>query len=109
MGPSRFTSIRKEGVLPIFIALIKSIALAGFETATFGSSGKHTNHYTTKATYKTIIRPITLCGNETWIITGKMASALMTWERKFLRKIYAPKCEKRGMENKKQPSDTEYV
>jgi hypothetical protein len=28
----------------------KSIALAGFEPATFGSSGKHTNHYTTKAT-----------------------------------------------------------
>jgi hypothetical protein len=24
--------------------------LAGFEPATFGSSGKHTNHYTTKAT-----------------------------------------------------------
>jgi hypothetical protein len=28
----------------------KSIALAGFEHATFWSSGKHTNHYTTKAT-----------------------------------------------------------
>jgi hypothetical protein len=26
------------------------IALAGFEPATFGSSGKHTNHYTTKET-----------------------------------------------------------
>jgi hypothetical protein len=37
-------------VLRIFIALKKSIALAGFEPATFGSSGKHTNHYTTKAT-----------------------------------------------------------
>jgi hypothetical protein len=42
--------IRQEGVLRIFIALKKSIALAGFEPATFGSSGKHTNHYTTKAT-----------------------------------------------------------
>jgi hypothetical protein len=28
------------------------MALAGFETATFGSSGKHTNHYTTKATFQ---------------------------------------------------------
>jgi hypothetical protein len=28
----------------------KSIALAGFELATFGSSGKHINHYTTEAT-----------------------------------------------------------
>jgi hypothetical protein len=51
MGP-RFTSHPKEGVLLIFIALKKSIGLAGFNLATFGSSGKHTNHYTTKATYK---------------------------------------------------------
>jgi hypothetical protein len=35
--------IREEGVLRIFIALKKSIALAGSEPATFGSSGKHTN------------------------------------------------------------------
>jgi hypothetical protein len=40
----------KEGVLRIFIALKTSITLARFEPATFGSSGKHTNHYTTKAT-----------------------------------------------------------
>jgi hypothetical protein len=26
------------------------IVLAGFEAATFGSSGKHTNYYTTKVT-----------------------------------------------------------
>jgi hypothetical protein len=37
-------------VLRIFIALKETIVLAGFEHATFGSSGKHTNHYTTKAT-----------------------------------------------------------
>jgi hypothetical protein len=37
-------------VLRIFIALKKSIALAVFEHTTFGFSGKHTNHYTTKAT-----------------------------------------------------------
>jgi hypothetical protein len=29
---------------------LKSIALAGFELATLGSSGKHFNHYTTEAT-----------------------------------------------------------
>jgi hypothetical protein len=48
-GTSVFTSHPKEGVLRIFIAL-KSIALAGFKPATFGSSGKHTNQNTTKAT-----------------------------------------------------------
>jgi hypothetical protein len=42
--------IREKGVLRIFIALKKSVALAGFEPATFGPCGKHTNHYTTKAT-----------------------------------------------------------
>jgi hypothetical protein len=36
-------------VLRIFIALKKPITLAEFEPATFESSGKHTNHYTTKA------------------------------------------------------------
>jgi hypothetical protein len=39
-------SIREEGVLRIFI---------GFEPATFGSSGRYTNHYTIKATE----RPVT--------------------------------------------------
>jgi hypothetical protein len=38
-------------------------------------------------TYKTIIRPIIFYGSETWTITGKMASTLMTWERKILKKI----------------------
>jgi hypothetical protein len=47
-------------------------------------------------TYKTILRPIILYGSETSTITGKMASTLMTWERKILRKIYGLKC-KQGM------------
>jgi hypothetical protein len=34
-----------------------------------------------------------LYGSETWTITGKMASTLMTWEREILRKIYGPKSE----------------
>jgi hypothetical protein len=42
--------IREEGVLRIFIALKISFALAGFEPATFGSGGNHTNHYITKVT-----------------------------------------------------------
>jgi hypothetical protein len=46
--------IREKGVLRIFIALKKSIALAGFQPATLGSSGKHTNRYTTKATFTTV-------------------------------------------------------
>jgi hypothetical protein len=37
-------------------------------------------------TYKTIIRPLILYGSETWAVTGKMASTLITWERKILRK-----------------------
>jgi hypothetical protein len=50
MGPSALLPTREEGVLRIFIAVKKSIALAGFEPVTFGSSGNHTNHYTIKAT-----------------------------------------------------------
>jgi hypothetical protein len=50
MGLSRFTSHPKEGVLRIFIALKNPSPWPSFEPATFGSSGQHTNHYTTKAT-----------------------------------------------------------
>jgi hypothetical protein len=42
--------IREEGVLRIFIALKNPTPWPGFEPATFGSSGQHTNHYTIKAT-----------------------------------------------------------
>jgi hypothetical protein len=37
-------------VLRIFIALKNPPSWPGFDPATFGSSGQHTNHYTTKAT-----------------------------------------------------------
>jgi hypothetical protein len=37
-------------VLRIFIALKNPSPWPGFEPATFGSSGQHTNHYTTNAT-----------------------------------------------------------
>jgi hypothetical protein len=48
--------IREEGVLRIFIALKNPSPWPGFEPAIFGSSGQHSNHYTTKAT------SFTLCG-----------------------------------------------
>jgi hypothetical protein len=37
-------------VLRIFIALENPSPWPGFEPSTFGSSGQHTNHYTTEAT-----------------------------------------------------------
>jgi hypothetical protein len=39
-------------VLRIFIVLKNPSPWPGFEPSTFGSSGQHTNHYTTKATEK---------------------------------------------------------
>jgi hypothetical protein len=42
--------IWEEGVLQICIALKNPSPGPGFEPATFGSSGQHTNHYTTKVT-----------------------------------------------------------
>jgi hypothetical protein len=50
MGPSRLLPVREDGVLRIFIALKNPSPWPGFEPATFGSSGKHTSHYTTKTT-----------------------------------------------------------
>jgi hypothetical protein len=38
-------------VLRIFIALKNPSPWQGIEPATFGSSGQHTNHYTTKAIF----------------------------------------------------------
>jgi hypothetical protein len=38
-------------------------------------------------THKTAMRPIILYGSETWTLTGRIPSTLMTWERKILRKI----------------------
>jgi hypothetical protein len=50
MGPSRFPSHPRGRCAADFYGFKKSIALAGFEPATFGSSGKPINHYTTEAT-----------------------------------------------------------
>jgi hypothetical protein len=43
-------SIQEEGVLRILITLKNPLPWTGFEPVTFGSSGQHTNYYTTKAT-----------------------------------------------------------
>jgi hypothetical protein len=62
-GTSCFTSHPKEGVLRIFIAIKKFIALVAFEPASFGSSGKHTNHYATEATFRSDIWGISYLRN----------------------------------------------
>jgi hypothetical protein len=43
--------------------------------------------------YITIIKPVLTYGSEVWMITDRIASILLTWERKILGKIYGPKCE----------------
>jgi hypothetical protein len=50
MGPSRLTSHPRGRCAADFIALRNPSPWPGFELATFGSSGQHTNHYTSKAT-----------------------------------------------------------
>jgi hypothetical protein len=62
-GTSCFTSHPKEGVLRIFIAIKKFIALVAFEPASFGSSGKHTNHYATETTFRSDIWGISYLRN----------------------------------------------
>jgi hypothetical protein len=44
-------------------------------------------------TYETVISPVIPYGSETWTISGKTESTLMTWEGKIVRKICGPKCE----------------
>jgi hypothetical protein len=51
MGPSRFTSHPRGRCAAYFIALKYPSPWPGFEAETFGSSGQHTNHYTTEAAY----------------------------------------------------------
>jgi hypothetical protein len=48
LGVKGFSSLPKDGVLWIFIALKNSSPSAGFEPANLGSNNKHTYHYTTE-------------------------------------------------------------
>jgi hypothetical protein len=47
-GAKGFTSLPKEGVIWIFIALNNPSLSTGSEIASLGSNGKHANHYITK-------------------------------------------------------------
>jgi hypothetical protein len=42
--------------------------------------------------YKTIIRPVVLCGSEAWCLTANGEKNLRICERKLLRKIFVPIC-----------------
>jgi hypothetical protein len=42
---------------------------------------------------KTLIRPVLLYGNETWVLTKREENKLHVFERKVLRTIWGPKIE----------------
>jgi hypothetical protein len=39
------------------------------------------------------MRPVVLCGSESWTLTKAVEEKLRTFERRILRKIYGPTCE----------------
>jgi hypothetical protein len=66
MAPSCFTSHPRGRCAANFYRPEKSIALARFEYTNFGSSGKHTNHYTTKGNWRTSLRRLTQSYTTMW-------------------------------------------
>jgi hypothetical protein len=68
-------------VLRIFIALKNPSPWQGFEPATFGSSGQHTNHYITKAISFSITLSLEMgyvyssCLNEEWTVVAERFEA----------------------------------
>ena len=43
-------------------------------------------------TCKTVIKPVIVCGGETWALFEQATSTLATWEGRRLRKICGPIC-----------------
>jgi hypothetical protein len=58
MEPSRFNSHPRGRCAADFYSLKKFIALAGFEPGTFGSNGKHTNHYITLMLHRKLVHSL---------------------------------------------------
>jgi hypothetical protein len=78
MGPSRFTSHQKEGVLRIFIALKNPSPWPGFEPEILGCCDEHTNLYTTEATEYKRYRCWGTVGSG--VTSAQAYDAKITWE-----------------------------
>jgi hypothetical protein len=53
----------------------------------------HLSRQTKFSIHKTLIRPVLLCGSETWVLTKREENELLVFERKVLRTICGPKIE----------------
>lgn len=51
---------------------------------------RYISKYTKLKVCNAVIKPVVLCGSETWEMAEQMKSSLKTWEWKILRKIYGP-------------------
>ena len=50
--------------------------------------------------YKTLIRPVVLCGAGAWMVTEKEEQAMLSFERKIFRTIYGRKYENWGWKSR---------
>jgi hypothetical protein len=48
---------------------------------------KHIHQFAKIRLYKTVIRPVLMYGNETWVMTKKTENIINSYERKILRRI----------------------
>jgi len=75
---------------------IQKRILAGNRTY-FAAVSLFSNRLLSRATkiilYKTLIRPVVLCGAEAWTLTKKEEQAVLIFERKIFRRIDVPKYE----------------
>jgi hypothetical protein len=55
----------------------------------------HLSRQTKFTIHKTLIRPVLLCGSETWLLTKREENQLLVFERKVLQTICGPKIENR--------------